>query len=700
MDFHTAEARITELRREIERHEHLYYEVKPPRPKIDDFEYDALFNELLELEAEFPELVTPDSPTQRVGGRASDDFEKVLHTVPMLSIDTKDVPKLISEIRGIIEKEYPNIASNLEFVGEPKIDGLSCSIRYENQRLVRAATRGDGQEGENVTENVLTIQEIPKILPQGVPDIVEVRGEVYMTNSDFKLFCISQKDTGEKLPENSRNAAAGALRQLDPQITAACPLRFYAYAWGEVTYPFANTQWEALHQLNNWGFQISDLIKLLKSQDEMLAYYDKIHELREEIDFRIDGVVFKLNSLLLQEKVGLTTRAPRWASAKKFPPERKETILKKIAISVGRTGALTPVAELEPVRFTDTGITISNATLHNQDEIECKDFREGDTVVVQRAGDVIPQVVSVVLEKRPLESKPFEFPSTCPACGSNAVREQKESVWKCTGGLTCPAQALERLKHFASRDAFNIEGLGEKNIELIYNKDFLHSPADIFRLEEKLSPPSLWQQKNHNMIPLQEWEGWGELSANNLFKAIRLRRNISLDRFIFALGISSVGEATAKLLADNYTTYTNLVDSLDQAQKDNKSDAYRHLTAIEGVGGLTADELINFFKEQHNRQAVDDLMQYVNVMDYVKQITVSSPIAGKTVVFTGELESKSRKAAKIEAERLGAKVSSNVSSKTDYLIAGEKPGSTKRKAEELGVKVLSEREWYQLISGE
>jgi len=691
------ERRINELRTEIALHDHLYYDKRPPQPKISNDEYDALFLELKKLEAEYPDLITPDSPTQRVGGKASEGFKKVLHSEPMLSIETKEITKFISEIRnnyGI--KEFADKSTSIDFVGEPKIDGLSCSIRYENHQFVRAATRGDGLEGEDVTENVLTISEIPQTLPPDAPDIIEVRGEVYMTNSDFESFYKQQENAGENLPENPRNAAAGSLRQLDARVTASRPLRFYAYAWGELSRPFAETQWDALQMLRQWGFNVSEHIKLLRHEDEMYAYYDEMQDKRGELDFTIDGVVYKLNSLDLQKKVWQTNRAPRWASAKKFPPERKETILRKISISVGRTGALTPVAELEPVRV--LGTTISNATLHNQDEIECKDFREGDTVVVQRAGDVIPQVVSVVLERRPIESKPFEFPSTCPACGSNAVREQKESVWKCAGGLTCPAQALERLKHFASRDAFNIEGLGEKNVELFYNKGFLHSPADIFRLEELLSPSSLWQQKAHDIIPLQDWDGWGELSTNNLFKAIRLRRNISLDRFIYSLGISSVGEATAKLLADNYTSYTNLFATLMQA-KNKEDDAYKHLTAIDGVGVLTADELINFFAEEHNRDAVDDLKQYVNVMDYAKQVTISSPIAGKTVVFTGELESKSRKAAKIEAERLGAKVSSSVSSKTDYLIAGAKPGSSKSKAEELGVSVLSESEWNKIISG-
>ena len=706
MDVDSAKNRIDKLRRDIERHNRLYYVLD--RPEITDAEYDALFRELQELEARFPALVIPESPTQRVGGAPSEAFKKVLHSVPMLSIETKEVLKLISEISSIIIKEFPIETASLEFVGEPKIDGLSCSIRYENLRLVRAATRGDGQEGEDVTENVLTISEIPKILPPNSPEIVEVRGEVYMTNSDFESFCAKQRSAGEKVPENPRNAAAGSLRQLNPHITAERPLRFYAYAWGEASAPFSNTQWDALLKLEKWGFKVSSLRKLLKTPDEMVAYFDEMQDLRDELDFAIDGVVFKLNSLLLQEKVGLTTRAPRWAAAKKFPPERKETILKMISISVGRTGALTPVAELEPVRI--LGTTISNATLHNQDEIECKDFREGDTVIIQRAGDVIPQVVSVVLEKRPPESKPFEFPSTCPVCNSHAKREQKESVWKCTGGLTCPAQVLERLKHFASRDAFNIEGLGEKNVELFYNRGLLHSPADIFRLEEKLSPSLLWQQNNIDIKPLQDWDGWGELSADNLFKAIRFRRNIPLDRFIYSLGISTVGDATAKLLADHYLTFSHFSGSMIQAQKEIQAQkdsnaqvepvAYKDLKAIDGVGELTADELINFFAEEHNRQAVDDLIKYVNVLDYTKQVTISSPIAGKIVVFTGELAHKSRKAAKIEAERLGAKVASDVTRKTDYLIVGEKPGSKKNKAEQLGITVLNEDEWNKLLSGE
>lgn len=689
MDKHAATARMNELREEINRHNYLYYVLDTP--EITDAEYDRLFRELEKLEQEFPDFVAPDSPTQRVGGAAAEGFKKVVHSVPMLSIETKECSKLISEVRNILNKP-----ESIEIISEPKIDGLSCSIRYENGIVVRAATRGDGLVGEDVTENVLTISDVPKKLPTDAPNIIEVRGEVYMANSDFESYYLQQEEAGEKPPENSRNAAAGSLRQLDPKITATRPLRFFAYGWGEVSKQFSQTQWDALQKLKNWGFKISNLIRLLSKEDEATTYFEEIKEKRGELDFTIDGVVFKINSLKLQEIVGQTNRAPRWAAAQKFPPEAKETILKKISISVGRMGALTPVAELEPVRL--LGATISNASLHNQDEIECKDFREGDTVIVQRAGDVIPQVVSVVLEKRSLTSNPFIFPTHCPKCGSKAVREPNQAIWKCKGGLTCSAQSLERLKHFVSRDAFNIEGLGEKNMELFFSKDLIKSPADIFTLEEKLSAPTLFQKQHKEFEPLNEWDGWGELSASNLFKAIRARTTISLDRFILALGIPLVGEATAKLLANNYTSISKWIDSMLKAQ-NNQSEAYKHLVTIEGIGALVAKEIVDFFDEEHNRTALDELLKYVVVEDYVKSTAKVSPIAGKTVVFTGELEGRTRKAAKIEAERLGAKVASDVSSKTDYLVAGSDPGSKLRKAEALGIRVLSESEWDQLIKG-
>ncbi|MDD2900746.1 MAG: NAD-dependent DNA ligase LigA, partial [Desulfuromonadaceae bacterium] len=518
LDKNIAELRINQLRQLIAHHNYLYYGHTPSQPEIDDFEYDELFKELQKLEASFPEFQTPESPTQTVGWQASEGFKKVVHSVPMLSIDNKPFTKLLSEIRSIF-KELKDETQPIDVVAEPKIDGLSCSIRYENHQLVRAATRGDGFEGEDITENVRSISEIPKTLPSDAPVVIEIRGEVYMSNSDFELFTMQQKKQGAKPPENPRNAAAGSLRQLDPAVTASRPLRFFAYAWGEVSTSFAESQFDALQALKKWGFKVCDDICLSNSINELSSYFDEMQERRSRLDFAIDGIVYKLNSLSLQERAGQINRSPRWASAQKFPPEKRETILQKIVISVGRSGALTPVAELLPVRL--LGTTVSNATLHNQDEVECKDFRVGDTVIVQRAGDVIPQVVAVVIEKRALDSTQFVFPSRCPACGSKAVREPREAVWKCTGGLTCPAQSLERLKHFVSRDAFNIEGLGDKNMELFYGKGIITSPVDIFRLEELLSPPSLWQQHSE-YTPLQEWDGWGELSANNLFKAIRV----------------------------------------------------------------------------------------------------------------------------------------------------------------------------------
>jgi len=575
-----AALRSAELRELITYYNRLYYENSPPKSEISDFEYDRLFQELQQLESVFPELQTPDSPTQLVGGSVSSGFNKVRHAVPMLSIENKSATKMLSEIRSII-KELKDDTLPIDVVAEPKIDGLSCSIRYENHQLVRAATRGDGLEGEDITENVRSISEIPKTLPPDAPETIEIRGEVYMSNSDFELFASAQKQLGGKTPENPRNAAAGSLRQLDPAVTASRPLRFFAYAWGETSSPFADSQWEALQTFRQWGFKVCDDIRLLHSEDGLNSYYEDMLEKRSILNFAIDGIVYKLDSLLLQDQVGQTNRAPRWAAAQKFPPEKRETILQNIVISVGRSGALTPVAELLPVRL--LGTTVSNATLHNQDEVECKDFRIGDTVIVQRAGDVIPQVVSVVLEKRPHHCEPFIFPSNCPACGSKAIRETREAVWKCTGGLTCPAQSFERLKHFVSRDAFNIEGLGEKNIELFYNKGLLVSPVDIFRLEELLSPPSLWQQMPSNHLPLQEWDGWGELSASNLFKAIRAKRKIPLVRLIYALGIPQVGEVTAKLLAENYARFDNWTDSMMKAV-DIKSEPYANLSTIDGIG--------------------------------------------------------------------------------------------------------------------
>jgi len=693
LDINIAKSRIQYLRETIRHHNQLYYEMLPPRIEISDAEFDALFAELKNLEYQFPELLSSDSPTQLVGGTVADGFKKVRHKVPMLSISNKTADKMISEIRSIIN-ELKDESISVPIVAEPKIDGLSCSIRYENRQLIHAATRGDGQEGEDITENVKSIGDIPHTLPEDAPQIIDIRGEIYMATSDFEQFVARQISIGEKAPENPRNAAAGSVRQLNPAVTASRPLSFFAYTWGEVSQMFAETQWDALQKLKGWGFKICDDIRRLNSNQECDSYFEEMQQRRDHLDFMIDGIVYKLDSLDLQRRVNQIGNAPRWAAARKFPPMRRETTLRNITISVGRTGALTPVAELEPVRL--LGTTVSNATLHNQDEVVCKDFRAGDTVVVQRAGDVIPQVVSVILKKRPFNSLPFQFPETCPACGSKAVREERQAVWKCTGGLSCPAQALERLKHFVSRDAFNIEGLGEKNIELFFRKGVVKSPVDIFRLEDFLSPPTLWQQASE-YIPLQEWDGWGELSAANLFKAIRLRRRIRVERFIYALGISQVGEITARLLADNYMTYSNWQNAM-LAARERSSDEYAQLVTIDGISNVIAEELISFFSESHNLDVLKSLNNYLLIEDYIKPVQVDSVISGKVVVFTGELSKRSRKGAKIEAEKLGAKVASDVSAKTDLVIAGAAAGTKLRKAQELGITVLSENEWETLIN--
>ena len=670
----------------IERHNRLYYQLDAP--EITDAEYDRLFRELLDLEAAHPELVTPDSPSQKVGSQATEKFKKVQHSLPMLSIETKTITKLISEIRkDFLTKK----AARLEIVAEPKIDGLSCSIRYENRKLVSGATRGDGIVGEDITLNVLTIAEIPKTLPSDAPKVVEIRGEVYMKGQDFEKLRQQQRERGERPFESARNAAAGSLRQLDPKITAERPLHFAAYALGETSEQIAATQWEARKRLKSWGVPVTQPAALFSSEAKLAAYFERMKKYREELSFALDGVVFKVNSFDLQGRIGSTARAPGWAAAQKFPPEQHETILERITISVGRTGTLTPVAELRPVKFREA--TIANATLHNKNEIECKDFREGDLVIVQRAGDVIPQVVSVVLEKRPVHCTPYIFPDHCPECGSKAVQNEKEVATKCSGGLTCPTQALERLKHFVSRDAFNIEGLGEKNIELFFNKNIVKSPADIFKLERSLSDDQLWRY-NQGYEPLSKWDGWGKISAKNLFDAINSKRHIAINKFIYSMGIPQVGENTSKVLSEHYISFDNFINSLKHAT-DKNSEEYISLKNINGIGETIADELIFFINEEHNIIAISDILNFVTVEDYKTTKTLSA-LSGKIVVFTGTLSNKSRKAAKVEAERLGAKIASEVSTKTDILIAGADPGSKLKRAQELNITILSEREWDEI----
>ena len=580
-------------------------------------------------------------------------------------------------------------AQPVDITAEPKIDGLSISLRYENRKLVQAATRGDGFEGENVTANVMTIAQVPKRLKGDAPEIVEVRGEIYMSHADFAALNDRQAQAGEKVFANPRNAAAGSLRQLDSSITAARPLRFFAYAWGEAPELPADTQMGVIEAFASWGLPTNPLMKLCRSVEELLAHYRLIESQRAELGYDIDGVVYKVNRLDWQHRLGFISRSPRWGLAHKFSAEKAMTVLEKIDIQVGRTGALTPVARLKPV--TVGGVVVTNATLHNEDEIARKDIREGDTVIVQRAGDVIPQILGFVAEKRPVDAKPDHFPQECPVCQSHAVREERaggklDAVRRCTGGLICAAQRVERLKHFASRNAFDIEGLGDKIIAEFYADELIQWPHDIFTLEAR-DKGALKRLKNR--------EGWGEASVAKLFEAIDQRRSIALDRFIFALGIRHVGETTARALARAYGTAAHVREQMIAAGPM-EGDAWNELNAIDGIGEVVAEALVQFFGEPHNRDVVDELLKYVTVTSLEARST-TSPVAGKTVVFTGALERMTRDEAKAMAERLGAKVSGSVSKKTDLLVAGPGAGSKLKDAEKHGVEVIDENAWFERV---
>jgi DNA ligase (NAD+) len=693
----TAEGAATELARlavEIAHHDRLYHQ--SDEPEISDADYDELRKRNDAIEARFPDLVRDDSPSRKVGAPASETFAKVRHRVPMLSLGNafadEDVAEFDTRVRRFLSLK-PEDA--LAFTAEPKIDGLSISIRYENGKLVEAATRGDGAEGENVTANVRTIGEIPAKLKGKVPEVAEVRGEIYMSHADFATLNEGQAASGGKIFANPRNAAAGSLRQLDSTITAARPLRFFAYAWGEMSDMPADTQRGMVEAFESWGLPVNPLMRLCESADEMLAFYREIGERRASLGYDIDGVVYKVNRLDLQARLGFVSRSPRWAIAHKFPAEQATTVLRDIEIQVGRTGSLTPVAKLVPV--TVGGVVVSNATLHNEDEIARKDIRIGDTVVVQRAGDVIPQIVRVIVEKRPESTEPYAFPKVCPVCGSHAVREADESpgaggvVRRCTGGLICPAQAKERLKHFVSRLAFDIEGLGDEKIEAFFEEGLIRRPADIFTLEARDSVSE---------DPLAKRKGFGKKSVENLFRAIDARRSIGLERFIFALGIRHVGETTAKDLARAFRTMEAFRAAAEAAAAGGKdSEAYKDIDDIEGIGETVVDALVDFFSEPHNVEALTDLLAHVKSTPYEPVQATDSPVTGKTVVFTGTLERFSRNEAKATAERLGAKVAGSVSAKTDYLIAGADAGSKLTNAQKLGVKVLTEDEWLTLING-
>ena len=697
-----AASELTELAELISHHDRLYHE--KDQPEISDADYDALRRRNDAIEARFPHLILPHSPSHRVGAEPAAGFRKIRHTVPMTSLDNAltddDVRDFIDTIRNfILELKNSNVA--IELVVEPKIDGLSCSLRYEDGRLVRGVTRGNGIEGEDVTANVKTIKKkyIPHELKgRGWPEVLEIRGEVYMSDQDFRELNEHQESIGEKVFANPRNAAAGSLRQKDPKITEDRHLRFIAYAWGEVSAPFAQSLWQARDKIRDWGFKLDKSSRLVKVVDSDCAalskYYKEIQAKRSSLGFSIDGVVIKVNRLDWQDRLGFVTRSPRWAVAWKFPPEQALTVIRSIAVQIGRLGRATPVANLVPISV--GGVLVSRATLHNEDEIKRKDIREGDTIVIQRAGDVIPQVVEVVKARRASNSHPFLFPTKCPECGSRLARESDAADTYCTRGLICPTQAKERLRHFVSRNAFDIEGLGELNIDLFYEKNLIQTPVDIFRLEEN-------DRRSDN--PISTWKGWGgkeQKRASNLFNAIKRARTITLDRFIYALGISQVGEATARLLARHYRSLANWRKSMTQAI-DKESDARKELRSINGIGDSMVQDIVAFFSEPKMQDLLDQLTKPVGKADPLVAVTdfelshVESPITGKTVVFTGKLETITRSEAKARAERLGANVASSVSQKTDYVVAGPGAGSKAKKARELGVKVISEQEWLELV---
>ena len=674
------------LATEIAKHDLAYHQ--NDAPTISDGDYDALKRRLLEIERQYPTLAKG-SPSQKVGAVASGKFAKVKHAVPMLSLDNafsdEDVEAFLTQMKNFLGLPAQ---TELPVTAEPKIDGLSMSLRYEGRKLVQAATRGDGEEGELVTANVKTIKNIPHELPKSAPDVIEVRGEIYMSNSDFAELNEKLIQAGEKPLANPRNGAAGSLRQQDVSITASRPLKFFAYAWGEAPKLPADTQWGVVQAFKSWGLPVNPLMVLCQTGADLLSQYRKIEAQRATLGYDIDGVVYKLNDLALQRRLGFRTRSPRWAIAHKFSAVQAATVLEAIDIQVGRTGALTPVARLKPV--TVGGVVVSNATLHNEDEIARKDVRVGDTVIVQRAGDVIPQIVGVA--QRGAGAVPYEFPKVCPACGSHAVREDRgggkaDAVRRCTGGLICPAQRVERLKHFASRNAFDIEGLGDKIVEEFYADGLIAAPQDIFTLQQRDARASK---------KLSQREGWGESSVGNLFAAIEARREISLDRFIFALGIRHIGETTARLLARHYGSATQLRDQMKAAGASLENDARQELQAIDGIGGIVAEAVIEFFEEPHNLEIYDALLKEIRPQP-LEAVSTSSPVAGQTVVFTGALEKMTREEAKAMAERLGAKVAGSVSKKTDLLVAGPGAGSKLKDAEKHGVKVIDEAGWFELV---
>jgi DNA ligase (NAD+) len=673
-DISEAEAanRLMRLAKEIARHDKLYHD--RDEPEISDAEYDALVRENRELEARFPQLVRPDSPSKRLGAAPSGALAKVAHARPMLSLDNAFSDSEVTEFVARV-KRFLNLggSASVAMTAEPKIDGLSCSLRYEKGELVLAATRGDGTVGEDVTPNARTIGDIPQTLSEA-PGVIEVRGEVYMSKADFEALNARQETAGGKIFANPRNAAAGSLRQKDSGITKARPLRFFAHGWGELSGPIGQTQLEAMKRIASFGFPVSPQLVRCDSVAQMLDHYRAIEKERADLPFDIDGVVYKVDRLDWQERLGQVARAPRWALAHKFPAEKAETTLEAIDIQVGRTGKLTPVGRLTPVGV--GGVMVANVTLHNRDEIARLGLRVGDRVRIQRAGDVIPQVVENLT--RNVDRAPYVFPDHCPECGSEAVAEEGEVDVRCTGGLICPAQRFERLRHFVSRGALDIEGLGEKSLAEFIGLGWLHGPADIFRLHE-------------HRDELLGREGWKETSADNLFAAIDAKREPDGPRFLFGLGIRHVGIVTARDLLKCFGTVEQL------RQVATSAEAQSELSAVEGVGPVVAEALVDFFHETHNREVLDDLLSEVSPKGFVSDAK-QTEWTGKSIVFTGSLETMSRDEAKAQAERLGARAAGSVSAKTDLVVAGPGAGSKLKRAEELGIRVVGEEEWARIVA--
>ena len=703
LDAESAGAELARLASEIAEHDRRYH--GEDAPSISDAAYDALRQRNAAIEARFPDLVRPDSPSRRVGAGPSEKFAKVRHDVAMLSLDNAFDA---DDLRGFVDRVRRGLQlapdAEIAFTAEPKIDGLSASLRYERGRLVVGATRGDGETGEDITRNLQTIDDIPQTLAGDVPELFEVRGEVYMSHADFAALNQRQEADGKPVFANPRNAAAGSVRQLDPEITRSRPLRFFAYAWGAHAALPADTQSGVLAAFRSWGLPVNDRTILAASVDEMLDYYAAIETERSDLGYDIDGIVYKLDRLDWQRSLGFVSRAPRWAIAHKFKAEQAITALEGIDIQVGRTGALTPVAKLRPV--TVGGVVVSNATLHNADYIagigqdgepirEGRDIRVGDTVTVQRAGDVIPQIVDVDLSKRPADAVAFDFPTVCPRCGSHAVREvnpktgKRDAVTRCTGKLVCPAQAVEGLKHFVSRGAFDIEGLGEKQIEAFHAEELLRTPADIFTLQARDEAPG-------NLKRLRNRERFGEKSVANLFAAIDARRNIDLHRFIYGLGIRHVGETTAKLLAQSFGSFQAFRTVASGIEGREKADL-APLTDIDGIGEVVAGAIADFFDEAHNHQIVDALLGHVTPTEIDVQAAPDGeqPLSGLTIVFTGRLEEMSRPEAEALAESLGAKATGSVSKKTSLVVTGPDAGSKLDKAKALDIEVIDEAEWLR-----